>query len=104
MAAIVLDCRSVPRSDEIKALARDLGFRLVFIPPGMTDGCQPLDRAVFGPLKATARRLFREHLGLHADDPQAASERQAAQVLIESWSERKGHPRWVGALRRGLRE
>jgi hypothetical protein len=50
------------------------------------DGRVPAARSVFGPLKATARRLFRQHLYLHAGDPHAAGKRQAAQLLIESWN------------------
>jgi hypothetical protein len=49
--AIVRNWYSVHRSDEGKALARDLGFRLVFVSPGVTDECWPLDRSVFGPMQ-----------------------------------------------------
>jgi hypothetical protein len=55
---LVLDCHSVHRSSEIRDRAANLGIRLWFIPAGHTDEPQPLDRAVFGALKATFRRRF----------------------------------------------
>ena len=48
------------RGAEIKALANEINIQLHFIPAGMTDKLQHLDRNCFGALKATARRLFRE--------------------------------------------
>jgi hypothetical protein len=35
----------------VKAYALELGTRLIFIPPGMTDVYEPLDRQIFGHLK-----------------------------------------------------
>jgi hypothetical protein len=52
---LVLDCYSVHRAPEIRTHAESLGIRLWFIPAGHTDELQPLDRAVFGALKATFR-------------------------------------------------
>jgi hypothetical protein len=42
----------------VKDTARKLNIELIYIPRGMTDACQPLDRAVFGFGKA--KKLFRE--------------------------------------------
>jgi hypothetical protein len=39
-------------------MAEGLNIRLHFIPPGMTDEFQPLDRKVFGILKAYGKLLF----------------------------------------------
>ena len=41
-------------------LLNELNLQLHFIPAGMTDKLQPLDRNCFGALKDTACRLFRE--------------------------------------------
>jgi hypothetical protein len=40
-------------------MARLWGIDLVFFPPGCTDRLQPLDRRVFGVLKAYARQIWR---------------------------------------------
>ena len=55
---LVLDLFSVHRSDNTKMLASELGIQLHFVPAGLTDKFQPLDVAVFSPVKSMARRLF----------------------------------------------
>jgi hypothetical protein len=57
---LILDCYAVHRAVQIKAHAKKLGIKLWFIPAGYTDELQPLDRAVFGVLKAIFRRRFEE--------------------------------------------
>jgi hypothetical protein len=54
-----LDTYSAHRSAEVREMARLWGIDLVFIPPGCTDQLQPLDRRVFGVLKAYARQIWR---------------------------------------------
>jgi hypothetical protein len=39
----------------IKECAEELRIHLMFIPPGNTDELQPIDRAVFGIMKAVCR-------------------------------------------------
>jgi hypothetical protein len=58
---LVLDMYSVHRSEKSRAVARELGIQLHFIPPGWTDELQPLDRYVFRALKSVCRRLFHRH-------------------------------------------
>ena len=53
---IVLDCYSAHKTDDIRKLAQTLNMELVFVPPGMTDELQPLDRYIFGAMKSIARR------------------------------------------------
>jgi hypothetical protein len=56
-----------------------------FIPGGITDFPQPPDRAVFGTLKAAARRIFR----MEATDcirPQLTTQ-LAAQFLSRAWEQ-----------------
>jgi hypothetical protein len=52
---VVLDCYSVHKQQAAKDSAAELGIRLLFIPPGLTDELQPLNRFVFGVMKANCR-------------------------------------------------
>ena len=67
------------RTEIVKELAKNLDVLLHFIPPGATDELQPLDRRVFGVLKATARRLFRER------PTESRNKRQACADLRLAW-------------------
>jgi hypothetical protein len=48
-----------------KATAARVGVTSHYVPPGLTDEFQPLDRTVFGVLKAQAKRSF--HTRFHAN-------------------------------------
>jgi hypothetical protein len=80
---LILDCYSVHREAMTRQHAHDLGINLLFIPPGLTDELQPLDRFVFGAMKATCRRLYR----MHCDCNPAAHMNQeiATAFLIRAW-------------------
>jgi hypothetical protein len=81
---LILDCYSVHLSQAIREYARRLGIVMKFIPAGMTDSLQTLDRAILGMLTGIARRLFR----IEATDsisPQLTTQ-QAAQFLDRAWS------------------
>jgi hypothetical protein len=56
-----------------------------FIPGGMTDSLQPLDRAVFGTLKATARKMFRRE-ATDCVGPRLTTQ-LAAQFLSHPWEQ-----------------
>jgi hypothetical protein len=56
---VIIDCYAAHLCDDVRALADELGLRLHFIPPRLTDILQPLDRAVFGALKAEYRGIYR---------------------------------------------
>ena len=71
------------RTDAVKQRAEELGITLYFIPPGCTDLVQPLDVKVFGALKSTARKLFRERYN-GVSSPKVTS-RDAVQNLIRAW-------------------
>jgi hypothetical protein len=45
---VVLDCYSLHNQQAVKDSAAELGIRLLFIPPGLTDELQPLNRFVLG--------------------------------------------------------
>jgi hypothetical protein len=80
---LILDCYSVHRQETMRKCAQELGINLVFIPPGLTDELQPLDRFVFGVMKATCRRLYR----LHCDGNPGAKMNwhTATAFLIRAW-------------------
>jgi hypothetical protein len=82
---LILDCYSVHRSAEIKQYAAELGIRLWFIPAGHTDELPPLDRAVFGAIKAMFRRKF-EAL-MRSRPNQQLRKAGAMDLLSEIWTE-----------------
>jgi hypothetical protein len=71
---------TVPRAC---AHAEELGIHFLFIPPGLIDEFQPLDRSVFGALKAACRR----RRGLHyRSNPFCLRHKKiAAAFLIRAW-------------------
>ena len=56
---LIMDLYPAHMKPEIKELAVSLNIKLYIIPAGATDLYQPLDRRVFGAMKAKARRLFK---------------------------------------------
>ena len=59
--ALILDIYPGHNNDIVKATTEALGIQLIWVPPGHTADLQPLDVGVNGPLKAKARRFWREH-------------------------------------------
>jgi hypothetical protein len=59
---LILDCYSVHRSEDIKKSVEKIGIKVLFIPAGMADAYQPLDLSVFGVMKASGRRMYRQFL------------------------------------------
>jgi hypothetical protein len=74
----------VHRTDQIKAAAARLGVTLPDIPLAFTDEFQPLDRAVFGILKAQAKRLF--HARFHVNSYGRGTKQEAIADMITGWS------------------
>ncbi|KAH0803495.1 DDE superfamily endonuclease containing protein [Histomonas meleagridis] len=92
---LLLDSYKAHKCQSIIDLAETLKIKLYFIPPGMTDEFQPLDRRVFGCLKATARYLFRKEYNqnnekkftkLQAQCMVWAWEHLQPNIIQESWS------------------
>jgi hypothetical protein len=54
--------------------ARSVGVVLPYIRPGLTDEFQPLDRPVFGVLKAQAKRLFQDRFHTNSDSRRTKQE------------------------------
>jgi hypothetical protein len=80
---LVWDLDSADRDPQVRELARELHIQLVFIPPGATDECQPLDRRIFGNLKQRARRQFDNEI-LQARFRQVRVG-QAVRILLDVW-------------------
>ncbi|CAN6608581.1 hypothetical protein TRVA0_003S04698 [Trichomonascus vanleenenianus] len=66
---LLMDNFSVHKHAELQIKAKDMGIRLVFLPPNTTDKIQPLDVKIFGPLKSSyfstscAKKYFISVLG-----------------------------------------
>lgn len=80
---LILDTYSAHRAQVVREVAHLWEIQLVFIPPGCTDTLQPLDRRVFGVLKAYARQLWRQQY--HASHAQKTTREQMAINLCEAW-------------------
>lgn len=72
---LILDVYPSHRTDDVKNFAVGLNINLIYVPAGLTDEYQPLDRYVFGCLKSTARRLFRQRV---RNDPNVERTKQDA--------------------------
>jgi hypothetical protein len=77
----VIDCDAAHPCDEIRALADELGIRICFIPPGQTDILRPLDRAVFGVLKAEHRAIYRYEMSQREDKSMTKADFAACVLL-----------------------
>jgi hypothetical protein len=64
---LILGCYAVHRCDAVRERAQTLRIHLHFIPPGLTDIMQPLDRSVLGALKAESRAIYRGDMA-HRED------------------------------------
>jgi hypothetical protein len=80
---LILDSYSAHRSAGVRAVAQLWVITLVFIPPGCTDKLQPLDRRVFGVLKAHARHLWRQQY--HASGGAKTTRAMMSANLCEAW-------------------
>jgi hypothetical protein len=80
---VILDCYFIHRQKATKSHAASLGINLLFIPPGMTDELQPLDRYVFGVMKANCRHSYRRFI--QADPEAVVNQRIAARFLVRAW-------------------
>lgn len=85
MVNVVWDLHASHRSEEVKAKASELEIGLTYIPAGQTDEWQPLDRRIFGILKARACSQF---------DAQMISQNlenfdiiDAISILLQCWSQ-----------------
>jgi hypothetical protein len=82
---LVLDCYSIHRQPAMRQYAEDLGIHLLFIPRGLTDDLQPLDRYVFRAMKGLCRRLYRMHCESAGSDEM--TQQVATAFLLRAWKQ-----------------
>jgi hypothetical protein len=76
-------CFQVYRATEVPDVAVGSGIELHFLPPGITDPLQPLDRYVFWSLKSACRKLLHFYC---IDHPMGDIDRRlTVQFLKEAW-------------------
>jgi hypothetical protein len=80
---LIIDLYKAHMTEAVRQRAHELNIELIFIPPGCTDELQPLDRKVFGPLKAKAKHQYRMGLRLGRE----RGKRQACQDMLQVWNE-----------------
>jgi hypothetical protein len=81
---VLLDTFAAHRAPITREAAERWQVQLVFVPPGCTDVLQPLDRRVFGVLKAHARQLWRTHY--HDTHGTKTTRAMMTQNLVISWA------------------
>lgn len=82
---LMLDTYSSHRNEATKKLAEELKFKLIFIPAGCTDVCQPLDVRVFGALKAKASKMWWQFYSINSDF--VCTLKASLFILIKCWEE-----------------
>jgi hypothetical protein len=80
---LLLDIYPVHVQATARALAESLNITLHFIPSGMTDQYQPLDRRVFGCLKSSARKCFMRRA--FQERTRRVEKKDAVRILIQCW-------------------
>ena len=80
---LILDGYASHRCEEVKRLAEELHIHLHYIPPGLTDLLQPLDRSVFGALKAEYRAIYRMDMSQREDKRMTKAD--FAAYLVLAW-------------------
>ena len=80
---LVMDLYPSHMTEEVKQTAEACNICFHIIPAGYTDVYQPLDRKIFGPLKALARKFFarRQSRG----KPISATKLDACQDMVAAW-------------------
>jgi hypothetical protein len=85
---LIWDVFSAHRDKKVKERATALKIRLIFIPPGMTDKLQPLDRWIFGNLKQRAKSRAIHAYGGEASLFQAMMQTRATMTedeALDAW-------------------
>ena len=80
---LLLDIYPAHRVESVKNLAAELNIHLVYVPAGLTDKFQPLDRRIFGALKASAKAQVYQFMSQNPG--QRIGRLRAVQYLITSW-------------------
>ena len=86
---LILDSYKAHKCQSVQDLAQTLHIKLYYIPSGLTDMFQPLDKRIFSCLKATAKYLFKK---AYNDNPnQKFSKSIACQYMIWAWEHLHSH-------------
>ena len=80
---LIIDQYPTHKTEQSKTLAQSLNIQLYFIPAGVTDKYQPLDRQVFGCLKNIAKSKI--HDFLHEQPGAKIGMKNAVSILIWAW-------------------
>jgi hypothetical protein len=80
---LLLDQFKAHLTQAVRDKARDLHIELIEIPANCTGELQPLDRKVFGPLKAMAKHEYRRGAWHGAD----RGKRQACRDMVKVWDD-----------------
>lgn len=80
---LIIDLYPAHMTDKVYEEAAALNIKLHIIPAGMTDVYQPLDRKIFGVMKAKARKMFRQRHTL--GQPITATKLDACQDMCSAW-------------------
>lgn len=80
---LILDLFSSHHTDESMAYAKNKNIELFFIPSGYTDILQPLDVAVFAPLKAMVNSTLTHHLCTNPNE--IIGMQMACETLVQEW-------------------
>jgi hypothetical protein len=83
--SLLIDIYVAHIQEQAKHLAAELGIILHFIPAGLTDQFQPLDRRVFGRLKSSVRSWFMRRP--RDQRREKATKPEAVEVLIKCWTQ-----------------
>jgi hypothetical protein len=78
-----MDSCSAHRCAAVKAVAEELRIKVHFIPPGLTGLLQPLDRSVFGAVKAEYRAIYGDDMSQRQD--KRVSKADFAAFAILAW-------------------
>ena len=80
---LLMDLYPAHMTPDIRREADELNIVFHIIPAGLTDFYQPLDRKIFGILKAKARKFFRmRHNG---DQELKATKKEACEDIVAAW-------------------
>ena len=84
---IILDVFRAHITNNVKKACDELNIKLHLIPAGMTDELQPLDKKIFGPMKAYARYLFRNRFKNIETDKreERRTKKDACQDMVCAW-------------------
>jgi hypothetical protein len=82
---LLLDIYPVHIQQAAKEHTLSLNVQSHFIPAGLTDQYQPLDRRIFDRLKATARGRFMRHA--RAEQGRRIQKQEAVKSLVHRWAQ-----------------